>query len=126
MKFLIDECLSPALAEEAQAAGFEAYHIAHIGGASLPDRHVMAYAAAHDLTLVTNNASDFRRLYAALELHPGLVVIIPNANRDGQLQLFRAALARLEIIKELINRALEIDADGDRIILNEYVLPRQN
>lgn len=86
----------------------------------------MAYAAAHDLTLVTNNASDFRRLYAALELHPGLVVIIPNANRDGQLQLFRAALARLEIIKELINRALEIDADGDRIILNEYVLPRQN
>jgi hypothetical protein len=73
----------PGLVREAQAAGFEAYHVAHLGLASSKDRELVAYAVARDLVLVTNNAGDFLRLYGALELHPGLVIIVPNTGRKA-------------------------------------------
>jgi predicted nuclease of predicted toxin-antitoxin system len=85
----------PGLVREAQAAGFEAYHVAHLGLASSKDRELVAYAVARDLVLVTNNAGDFLRLYGALELHPGLVIIVPNTGRKAQVMLFRVALSRL-------------------------------
>jgi predicted nuclease of predicted toxin-antitoxin system len=124
VRFLIDECLSPALVGEAQDHGSEAYHLAHIGRAGLPDREIVTYAVARDLVLVTNNAGDFRRLYAARDLHPGLVILIPNVERDTQILLFRAALSRLDAMGDLINRALEIDLADDQVTVFEYELPR--
>ena len=41
----------------------------------------MRYAGDGDFILVTNNASDFRQLYAAQPLHAGLVILIPAVNR---------------------------------------------
>lgn len=38
------------------------------------DWHIIA----DDLTLVTNNARDFRRLFAREPLHAGLVIIVPQ------------------------------------------------
>jgi predicted nuclease of predicted toxin-antitoxin system len=124
VRFLIDECLSPALVGEAQNRGGEAYHLAHIGRAGLPDREIVAYAVARNLVLVTNNAGDFRRLYAACDLHPGLVILIPNVERDTQILLFRSALSRLDTMRDLINRGLEIDLADDQVTLFEYELPR--
>jgi len=40
----------------------------------------------------TNNASDYRRLYAAEPLHVGVVILIPNVGRRLQQRLFRGAL----------------------------------
>jgi len=37
VRFLIDECLSPALVDEARQAGFEADHLVHVGGTSWAD-----------------------------------------------------------------------------------------
>jgi len=37
----------------------------------------------------------FRTLYAAKDLHPGLVNLVPNVVQDKQVLLFRAALKRL-------------------------------
>jgi hypothetical protein len=50
------------------------------------------YACDGDFILVTNNASDFRQLYAAQLLHAGLVILIPVVNRVVQRQLLKAAL----------------------------------
>ena len=41
--------------------------------------------------LVTNNASDFRKPYAAEPIHAGLVIIVPNAGRAEQRLLCRSA-----------------------------------
>jgi hypothetical protein len=76
-----------------------------------------------DFVLVTNNASDFRRLYRTQPLHAGLVIIIPNVNRAMQQQLFRGALDELAQHGEPVNRVLEIDIDGDDVTFNLYELP---
>ena len=48
-----------------------------------------------DFTFVTNNAKDFRRLYAREEVHAGLMILIPNAPPTEQRILFDAALDEL-------------------------------
>ena len=71
----------------------------------------------------TNNASDFRRLYAAEPLHAGLVILIPVVARELQRKLFQAALDELAVTGEPVNRVLEVDLDEDEISLTLYDLP---
>ena len=83
----------------------------------------MRYAREGDFVLVTNNASDFRQLYATQPLHAGLVILIPVVNRVVQQKLFRAALDELAAIGEPINRVLEVDLDDEEVTLTFYDLP---
>ena len=83
----------------------------------------MRYARDGDFVLVTNNASDFRQLYAAQPLHAGLVILIPAVNRVVQQRLFKAALDELAVIGEPVNRVLEVDLDGDDVTLAVYDWP---
>jgi hypothetical protein len=76
--------------------------------------------------MVTNNASDFRRLYAAQPLHAGLVVIVPSVNRVVQQQLFRGALEALADFGDPVNRVLEVDIEGDEVTFTFYELPADN
>lgn len=124
MKFLIDECLTIDLVLMASHEGYEAQHVARVGKAGWKDWNVAKYAGAGEYILVTNNASDFRRLYAAELLHPGLVIIIPNVGRLVQQQLFQAAIKALEENGEPINQVLEIDLVGDEVVLSIYDLPK--
>jgi predicted nuclease of predicted toxin-antitoxin system len=122
MRFLIDECLSIDLVLIANHAGHEAQHVARLGKAGWKDWNVARYAADGDFVLVTNNASDFRRLYATQSLHAGLV-IVPNVNRLAQQKLFRGALEELTRIGEPVNRVLEVDIEGDDATFKLYDLP---
>ena len=83
----------------------------------------MRYARDGDFVLVTNNASDFRQLYAAQPLHAGLIVLIPTVIRTVQKRLFKAALEELATIGEPINRVLEVDLDGEELTLTLYDWP---
>lgn len=123
MRFLIDECLTIDLVSIAAKAGHEAQHVAHVGKAGWKDWNVARYASDGDFVLVTNNASDFRALYAMQPLHAGLVIIIPNVNRAMQQRLFRGAIDELATLGEPINRVLEVDIDGDEVTFNLYDLP---
>jgi predicted nuclease of predicted toxin-antitoxin system len=123
MKFLIDECLSIDLVSVAGHAGYEAQHVARVGKAGWKDWNVAQHASAGDFVLVTNNASDFRRLYAMQPLHAGLVIIIPNVSRVMQQRLFRGALDELARLGEPINCVLEVDIDGDDVTFSLYDLP---
>lgn len=120
MKFLIDECLTVELVAVAGEAGHEAQHVARVGRAGWKDWKVARYANDGDFILVTNNAGDFRRLYAREPLHAGLVILIPNVNRDLQQHLFRGALDELAGTGELVNRVLEVDLDGDEAVFTLY------
>jgi len=123
MRLLIDECLTLDLLLIARDQGYEAQHVAHIGKAGWKDWNVMRYASEGDFVLVTNNASDFRRLYAREPLHAGLVIIIPNVIRAVQRQLFRGALDELVAIGEPVNKVLEVDLNEEEVRFSLYDLP---
>ena len=123
MRFLIDECLSIDLVSVASGVGHEAQHVAHVGKAGWKDWNVVRYAGDGDFVLVTNNASDFRQLYAKRPLHAGLVIIIPNVSRIIQQRLFRGALDVLVAMGEPINRVLGVGIEGDEVTFDLYDLP---
>jgi predicted nuclease of predicted toxin-antitoxin system len=123
VRFLVDECLSVQLVAVAGEAGHDAHHVAHVGRAGWKDWNVVRYARDGDFILVTNNASDFRRLYAAQQLHAGLVILLPVVGRDLQRRLFKAALDELATIGEPVNRVLEVDLEGDDVMLALYDFP---
>ncbi len=120
MKFLVDECLSPALVETANARGFEAYHVVYRGWEGLKDGQLLKHLMDEELILVTNNRDDFEALVSNVELHPGLVVILDNVRREHQMTLFAAALDTIGVMASLINKVAEVASDGS---LEIYDLP---
>ncbi len=104
-------------------AGYEAHHVAHVGKAGWKDWHVLRHACENDFVLVTNNAADFRKLYAEQSLHAGLVILIPSVIADLQKRLFSRALGKLTEHGEPINHVLEVDIDGEDVIFELYELP---
>ena len=78
-------------------------------------RAIRDHAIKDDFVLVTNNAGDFRSLYASEDLHPGLVILVPNVVQQKQVLLFRAALTRLADLGDPINKLLQVDIAGDEI-----------
>lgn len=77
-----------------------------------------------DLTYVTNNAVDVRRLYARQALHAGLVIIVPQVAPARQRALFASLLDMLDPADVLVNEVIEIDLDGDEVVIIRYELPK--
>jgi len=123
VNFLIDECLHTSLVEVAVGRGHEATHITYRGLSGVQDWNLMAPIREGDLTFVTNNAKDFRRLYAQEDIHAGLVVLLPNVPPAEQRILFDAALDDLGDGAGLINEAMEVSVVGGEIQIIRYELP---
>ena len=123
MRFLIDECLHPTLADVAHGAGHEAHHVNFLGLASTKDHDLMPRILEGDFVFVTNNAADFRRLYQTQAIHAGLVILVPQAPPTQQRALFLAAMQEIGPDNGLINEALEVLIDGDEVIFNRYEWP---
>jgi predicted nuclease of predicted toxin-antitoxin system len=121
--FLIDECLHPSLADLANEMGFAAHHVDRLGLKGMRDRQLLELAIQRDLTLVTNNAFDFRRLYARTSIHSGLVLILPMVRPAQQRMFFRAALNAVIGRTELVNRVIEVGQEGTLSVLREFELP---
>ncbi len=122
MNFLIDECLHTSLVEVAVERGHGATHVNYRGLSGVQDWNLMAPIREGDFTFVTNNAKDFRRLYAQEDIHAGLVILIPNVPPAEQRELFGAALDDLEFAPSLVNDALEVGIVEDGIKITRYEL----
>lgn len=126
IQFLIDENLSPRLVEAANTFGYNAFHVVHRGWSSLKDPEVLRHVLAEDLTIVTNNWSDFRPMLQREEVHPGMVVILPNVRRERQVELFTAALLAIRDYDpplDMVNTVLEVDAEGTVVM---YRIPEDS
>jgi len=109
---LIDECLSPELVAVALGRGLIATHVIWLDRDGSLDRELAALAAERNYVFVTNNRRDFLRLYAALEIHNGLIIIVPSVGAEEQRRLFGVALDVAERQGSLINLLIEVHADG--------------
>jgi predicted nuclease of predicted toxin-antitoxin system len=116
LAFLIDENLSPSLAEMAQERGFRAMHATWAELSGRKDHQVASYAAKSNMILVTNDLSDFRRIYKRKKLHPGIiflgVVERDQMDREAQRHMFEQALDQAES-DEPINEAIYVQLDED-------------
>ena len=120
MKFLIDECLHTSLTDVANKAGHEAHHVTRRGWSGFKDHQLREVVLREEFVFATNNARDFRKLMGEIDLHAGLVVIVPNITPGVQCELFRRALVEVAKVPDMINRVIEIDSDGMRV----YELPK--
>ena len=122
MRFLIDECLHESLVGVAHDAGFEATHVNHVGLSGKPDWELADRIIKDEFSFVTNNRVDFIRLFGKMELHAGLIILVPNVAPVLQRALFEAAIRYLSG-REPVNTALEVTAVGKTIRCVEYHLP---
>jgi predicted nuclease of predicted toxin-antitoxin system len=111
-RFLFDECLSADLVAVAASFGYASAHVKHIGRLGASDRSLAITAVDDDLVLVTNNRVDFPRIYSRLDLHPSLIVLIPNATSLFQRVLFGRVAERLVTMPDIVNKLVQIDAGG--------------
>ena len=123
MKFLIDECLHTTLVEVATQRGHQAQHVNWLGLSGETDWDLMPRIIAEDFTFVTNNASDFRKLYAQQPLHAGLLIIVPQVTPARQRELFDLLLEELASGPEPVNEAIEIRLEDGEAVLDRYALP---
>lgn len=123
MRFLIDECMHTSLVAVATDRGHEAAHVVWLGLDGTADWDLMPRILAEDFCFVTNNAADFRRLYAEAELHAGLVIFVPQVAPAIQRELFAALLDHIGG-EELVNEAIEIRIVDNEAIFDRYTLPR--
>lgn len=122
MNLLIDECLHTSLVAVAVARGHQASHVNWLGLSGEADWDLMPRIIGEDFTFVTNNASDFRRLYAQQPLHAGLIIIVPQVPPARQRELLETVLDEIEG-DEPVNEALEIRIEDGEAVIARYSLP---
>ena len=122
MRFLIDECLHESLVGLAHAAGFEATHVNHLGLSGKPDWALTERIVRDEYTFVTNNRVDFIQLFGAIDLHAGLIILVPNVVPNLQRALFEGALQYLSG-RDLANAVIEVSLEGKAVKCVEYSLP---
>jgi predicted nuclease of predicted toxin-antitoxin system len=96
------------------------------------DYQVASYAIDNNMILVTNDMSDFRRIYKRRRLHPGIVFLAVMdsgiMDREAQAFMFEAALENVEEdepINEAVQAQLDENEDGDWLLtVTRYPLPR--
>jgi predicted nuclease of predicted toxin-antitoxin system len=87
VRLLLDEMLSPVIARELQARGYDVQAVAaHPQWEALPDPEVLALARAERRAVVTNNVRDFRPLHVEAVIpggpgHYGMIFMSGNYRR---------------------------------------------
>lgn len=111
--FFIDECLTLALVAKAHSRGHAATHVAFMGLRGEKDWNLLPMLIEKNYVLVTNNGEEFKMRYARLDIHPGLVIIVPGGIvKEKQVELFDLALDVIEALKDTINKVIDVTEDG--------------
>ena len=94
MRFLVDNALSPRLAEGLRAAGHDAVHVRDLGLAAAADTEILALAADQDRMVVSED-TDFGTLLALRsESKPSFILFRhqPDRTASALLELLLATL----------------------------------
>jgi Domain of unknown function (DUF5615) len=119
-RILIDECLSVSLVAAAKERGLIADHVTYIGKAGWQDYNLVPFAVEINCVIVTNNRRHFLREYAKLDVHNGLIVIVPAVRRELQQAPFEKALDTLsKRNNDIVNKVVEVLLDG-RVEIREW------
>jgi hypothetical protein len=108
----------------AHALGIDATHVNHFGLSGQPDWVSAQRIVKDEFTFVTNNRADFIELFGRIDLHPGLIIVVPNVVPVLQRALLRAAL-QYSAGRDLLNTVIEVSLEGKTVRCVEYQLPEE-
>jgi predicted nuclease of predicted toxin-antitoxin system len=115
MKLLVDMNLSPRWVGVLAASGFDAVHWSSVGSPQAADREIMAYAARHDLVVLTHDL-DFGAILAASSLAAPSVVQIRSGNTNPDVIGAQLAVALRQMEPDLAAGALvTVDTTRSRV-----------
>ena len=99
MRFLLDEDLTPAIAEIARGLGLDVISVHEIDRRGYSDEEQLRFSASQQRIFLTRNRNDFLRLTTAFfqtgEAHAGLL-IVPHSLPNHRPERIAHALKRWE------------------------------
>ena len=114
MRLLIDNALSPRIAQLLGEAGHDAIHVLDLGLASAPDTDIFARAATEDRAVVSAD-TDFGTLLALRKARRPSVVLWRRAEPrrpEDQVPIF---LRVLEVTEDALNSGAIVVIEANRI-----------
>jgi len=124
MKFLIDNALSPLLADELNGAGFDAVHVRDINLHTSTDEEVFAWAAKEKRIIISAD-TDFGTILALRqEISPSVILFRRGTPRRPQGQA-KVLLANLPSIQKLLEKGCVVVFDQDRMRIRQLPIGGQ-
>jgi predicted nuclease of predicted toxin-antitoxin system len=113
MKFLIDNALSPIIAQGLRNTGFEAIHVRDIGMQTASDLSIFEYALHNDHIIVSAD-TDFGTLLALKQYTKPSVILFRSSDKRPQSQL-TLLLSHISEIKDDLTAGSVIVFEDNRI-----------
>jgi len=98
MRFLVDNSLSPIVAERLREAGYDAIHVRHIQMQAATDESIFEYADSDERTIIAAD-TDFGTLLALWEKPKPSVILFRRGTQKSPEHQIQLLLANLPIIK---------------------------
>ena len=114
MKFLVDNALSPRLAEGLRAAGHDALHVRELGLQSASDKALFELAS-REMRILVSEDTDFGTLLVLWESAKPSVILFRRMPNRAAAGLLRVLLANLGAVESDLTAGAIVIFDASRI-----------